>query len=148
DLPEASPARQDMDTIVAAGERARELVKQVLAFSRKQEGKRRELDLALVTREALRMLRATLPTTINIIEQVTDVPALFGDAGELQQVIVNLVTNAAQAIGSDQGTITVGIQLQGSDIRFSVVDSGCGMDAKTMERIFEPFFTTKEVGEG
>jgi two-component system, cell cycle sensor histidine kinase and response regulator CckA len=160
DLPEDSPVRGDLGTIITASERARDLVKQILVFSRKQGLVKEEVDLARVAREGLRMLRASLPATIQIIEQISEVPPLFGDPGELHQVIVNLVTNAAQAIGGEVGKITVRIwsageplallhtSHAGSTIYLSVSDTGCGMDAATADRIFEPFFTTKEVGEG
>lgn len=75
-------------------------------------------------------------------------PRFFGDAGELNQVVVNLVTNAAQAIGPAKGVITVQLTVGERDIELSVADTGCGMDNGTLERIFEPFFTTKPVGEG
>jgi signal transduction histidine kinase len=106
------------------------------------------------------MLRATLPATIEIIEQVTRVPPLFGDPTQLHQVVVNLVTNAAQAIGNRVGQIkicvrspieqTASLQMPGDGrvIYMSIADTGCGMDAATIDRIFEPFFTTREVGEG
>jgi PAS domain S-box-containing protein len=148
DLVEDHAAHRDVETIVAAGERARDLVSQILAFSRKQKSDRHEIDLATVVHEALRMLRATLPATIAIVEEIDPVPAVSGDARELQQVLVNLVTNGAQAIGAVPGKITIAVKPDGDGIRLSVADTGCGIDAKTMERIFEPFFTTKEVGEG
>src|ERR1700730_11546318 len=107
ELPETSRVRADIETIVGASERARDLVRQILAFSRKQALVKQEVDLSLVTREALRMLRASLPATIKIVERISEVPPLFGDAGELHQVVVNLITNAAQAIGGHVGRITV-----------------------------------------
>jgi PAS domain S-box-containing protein len=159
DLPSDSQVRSDIETIVRATERARDLVKQILAFSRKQDLVKREVDLARVTRDALQMLRASVPATIQILDQILEVPRLFGDAGELHQVIVNLVTNAAHAIGGDFGKITVRLwgaaerqasprPEAGSSVFLSVADTGCGMDERTVERIFEPFFTTKGVGDG
>ena len=145
---EDQASRQDLETIATAGERARDLVKQILAFSRKQEAVRQPFDAAQIVHEALSMLRRSLPATIAIVEQIKQVPPLIGDAGGLQQVLVNLVTNAAQAIGSSKGIITVSVDIQEEEVHLAVADSGCGMDAKTMERMFEPFFTTKEVGEG
>ena len=104
------------------------------------------------------MLRASLPATIQIVDQILEVPKVFGDAGELHQVIVNLVTNAAQAIGGGVGKITVGLwgtahrqsspDEAGPAVCLSIADTGCGMDEATVERIFEPFFTTKSVGDG
>jgi PAS domain S-box-containing protein len=160
ELPESNPVRGDIETIIRASERARDLVKQILAFSRKQDLVRRAVDLPAVTREALHMLRASLPTTIEIVEQISQVPLLFGDPGGLHQVLVNLVTNAAQAIGGRVGRITISIWEttetpsplhRGPTERavcLSVADTGRGMDEATLDRIFEPFFTTKEVGDG
>ena len=159
DLPSDSQVRSDIETIVRATERARDLVKQILAFSRKQDLVKQEVDLARVTRDALQMLRASVPATIEILDHILEVPRLFGDAGELHQVIVNLVTNAAHAIGSDFGKITVRLwgaaerqalprTEAGSAVFLSITDTGCGMDERTIERIFEPFFTTKGVGDG
>jgi signal transduction histidine kinase len=160
DLPEHSRVRADIETIIRASERAGDLVKKILAFSRRQELLKQEVDLALITLEALQMLRASLPASIEIVQQISKVPALFGDAGELYQVIVNLVTNAAQAIGGRIGRITVRLwpscEIQTSShtgearpaVCLSVADTGCGMDEATRDRIFEPFFTTKGAGKG
>lgn len=150
DLPEDSPLREDAELIIDASERARELVKQILNYSRKQGDLGREpVDVATAAEDALRMLRASLPTTIHIKTEIDDVvPPVLGDAGELRQAIVNLVTNAAQAIGSAVGTITVTVDRSEGNIRLRVADTGRGMDSAIAERIFEPFFTTKAVGEG
>jgi PAS domain S-box-containing protein len=153
ELPEASPLRADLETILQAGGRARDLVKQILAFSRKEDFAREEVDLGRVTREALRMLRAGLPARIAIEERIAAAPKLCGNAGELHQAVVNLVTNAAQAIGAEAGRITVSIASAADDgaapaICLAVADTGCGIDAAALGRVFEPFFTTKRVGEG
>jgi PAS domain S-box-containing protein len=159
ELPPNSPVHGDIETIARASERARDLVKKILAFSRKQDLVKQEVDLARVTRDALQMLRASVPATIQIVDQILEVPPLFGDAGELHQVIVNLVTNAAQAIGGGVGKITVtlwttaGQQSSPRDearpaVCLSIADTGCGMDEATVGRVFEPFFTTKGVGDG
>lgn len=160
EIPQDSVVRGDIETIISASRRARDLVKQILVFSRKQTPAKREVDLVAVISEALGMLRASLPATIEIIEQVMQVPPLFGDPTQLHQVVVNLVTNAAQAIGDKVGQIrisvrspieqTASLQTPAGErlIYMSIADSGCGMDAGTIDRIFEPFFTTREVGEG
>ena len=160
DLPQDSAVRGDMKTIIQASERARDLVKQILAFARKQDLVKQPVDLAMVAREALRMLRSSLPTTVQVVEQISDVPSVFGDPVGLHQVVVNLVTNAAQAIGAVIGRITVSIWAVGENqaspqqgaiqpiIYLSVADTGNGIPAATLDRIFEPFFTTKDVGEG
>jgi PAS domain S-box-containing protein len=159
-LPQDSREHANVVTIGQAGARARDLVQQILAYSRKDAPTRSIVDLAEVAREALGLLRASVPRTIQIIETLTAVPPLLGDSGALHQVITNLVTNAAHAIGEQVGTITVEIANAQADgvvegqratepvIRLSICDSGCGMDAATVARIFEPFFTTKAVGIG
>jgi PAS domain S-box-containing protein len=142
------PLREDLATIVQASQHARDLVKQILAFSRREALVRREIDLAGIVHDAVRMLRAGLSTTIDLVQEIDPVPALYADAGQLHQVIVNLVTNAAQAIGTAAGRIAVRLRSDDGTIRLEVADTGCGMDAETVKRIFEPFFTTKTVGEG
>jgi signal transduction histidine kinase len=147
-----SRERRNLDLILAGAERSRDLVKQILAFSRKEgeERPKQSVDDATVLREALRMMRATVQTSIRLVEEIGPSPAITGDPGQLQQVIVNVVTNAAQAIGQLQGSITVTLRPEpdGAHLRLSIADTGCGMDEATLARVFEPFFTTKPVGEG
>ena len=140
--------REDLALIVSSGERARDLVQQILAFSRKEGSGLRPVDLAAVTCDALRMLRAGVPATIRFVARVEAVPTIIGDPSGLHQIIVNLVTNAAQAIGPRQGRITVSLRPLGDSISLSVADTGTGIEGSTLDRIFEPFFTTKPVGEG
>jgi signal transduction histidine kinase len=156
-MPEGTDEREDLKTVVQASRHGRDLVQRILAFSRHQEVVKSEVNLAATTRQALQMLRPTVPATILISEEIEEVPFIFADASQLQQVVVNLITNAQQAIGDDLGTITIGVspasrrshRLSGGDfVRLRVADTGCGMDAETKDRVFEPFFTTKEVGEG
>jgi signal transduction histidine kinase len=147
-----SRERHNLDMAVTGAERSRDLVKQILAFSRKQdeEGGQQSADMRAVLREALRLMRATLPSSIRLEETIAAVPPVNGDPGQLQQVLVNLITNAAQAIGETQGRITVslGPDADGAALRLSIADSGCGMNEQILARIFEPFFTTKPMGEG
>ena len=150
-LPEGSRERKNILKVHGAAERARDLVRQILAFGRKQPSEQIWFDLAAVVRETIGLMRSTLPTTIEIAEQVAEVPMLFGDPGQLHQAIVNLMTNAAQAIGDKHGRIIVGLDpVKGNPegVCLSVEDTGCGMDEATALRIFEPFFTTKNVGDG
>lgn len=159
-LPEGGRDQRNIETVLHAGERARDLVREILMFSRKHEQLRQDFDLGGVAKTALQMLRPTLPATIRLEEQIGEVPAIAGDPGQIHQVIVNLVTNASHAIGSAHGLIAVSVGVapegiahpQGGPaapaIRLSVADTGCGMDEATVAQIFQPFFTTKGVGEG
>jgi signal transduction histidine kinase len=155
-LPEASRERKNIQTVHHAAERARDLVRQILAFGHKQQYQHVFFDLRGVVHQSLVLMRSTLPATIDIEERLADVPILFGDPAQLDQAVVNLVTNAAQAIGRKHGRITVTLGPAGNDpsgngraaVVLSVEDDGCGMDAATAARIFEPFFTTKKVGDG
>jgi signal transduction histidine kinase len=155
-MPEGSSEQEDLATIVQTSRHGRDLVQRILAFSRKREMTKTKVDLAVTTRQCLQMLRATIPASVLISEEIDEVPLVLADAGQLQQIIVNLVTNARQAIGNELGTITIGVSSAddrpttagGSFVLLRVADTGCGMDAETRDRIFEPFFTTKDVGEG
>jgi signal transduction histidine kinase len=139
----------NLDLALMGAQRARELVQQILAFGRKQAIEHRDFDIAQVVNDGIRMLRAVLPSTIKLESEIDPVPPIHGDAGQINQVLVNLVINGSHAIGDERGTITVTVA-EGDEacIRLSVADTGCGMDEKTAARLFEPFFTTKEVGKG
>jgi PAS domain S-box-containing protein len=150
-LPDSSSDRRNLDTVIGAAKRSRELVNQILAFSRKEGELRRDsVDLGQVLHNALGVMRGTFPAGIRVEEAIAPTPPLEADPAQLEQVIVNLVTNAAQAIGEAAGTIAVMLEpmADGAQLRLSVSDTGCGMDEATKARIFEPFFTTREVGKG
>ena len=162
ELPQDHPARQDIAEVQRAARRARELVQQILTFSRKQSPERRPVRTADVINDVLRMLRATTPSTIDLRSQILD-PGLqiFGEPTQLQQVLMNLGTNAAHAIGDRHGVIDIRQTLvdvrkdaihpdlpPGRYVCLTVSDSGHGMDRQTLERAFEPFFTTKDPGVG
>lgn len=150
---QGSPVRSNLETIYEASERARDLVRRVLAFSRKDEPEQHETNLGDVVREALKLMRATVPTSIQLEAAIADVPTIRADASQIHQVITNLISNAAGAMNNGMGAITVSLTRaprtkDANDVRLSVIDTGCGMDEPTMQRIFEPFFTTKAVGQG
>jgi PAS domain S-box-containing protein len=153
--PEGSPDRGLLALIQEGGSRARALVQQILTFARRDEPKRELLDMATVAGSVLKLLRSTLPATIVIEERMACVRPTVADEGQVHQVVMNLVTNAAHAIGDRTGTITVEVAEVSSAppdgsgaVRLSVADTGCGMDEATRQRIFDPFFTTKPVNEG
>jgi|SRR5580658_3026 PAS domain S-box-containing protein len=150
-LPEGSRERHNLGIVVGSAERSRDLVKQILAFSRKEDKRPQgDVDLGAVLREALALMRATVPSSIRIDAAIAPTPVITGDANELQQVVVNMISNAAQAIGPVLGNISVSLEPEAdcANLRLSVADTGCGMDEATIARVFEPFFTTKPVGEG
>ncbi len=164
DLPEESPSAKELEQVLYAAERGKELVKQILTFSRTAEQEFKPLRIQLVVREALKLLRATIPTTVEIeFDLDTDAGIILADQTQIHQVVMNLCTNAYQALEENSGKIR--ISLEKVDIRdeeitdpdaiyeeqytkLSVEDTGCGMDAIMIERIFDPFFTTKSVGQG
>ena len=150
--PDAS-FRQNLEAIHTAGQHARDLVRQILTFCRTAERPAAErVDLGAVVLEGLSLLRSTLPATIGLDIRTPTAPVVvLGDATELQQILVNLCTNAAHAMSS-RGTISVRLEAIGAapvgEAILSVSDTGCGMTTETQSRIFEPFFTTRRVGEG
>ncbi len=163
DLPEGSGAGISLDEIGKAGRRARDLVRQILTFSRNEPTQRAPVALAEVVAETERLLRVTLPPGIELnIQMQEGLPPVMADATQVEQALLNLCTNAIHAIGDVRGTVTVDVALAHPDQRtcerlgiapgsyatLAVRDSGTGMDAGTIERIFEPFFTTKVVGQG
>ncbi|MFH1057043.1 MAG: PAS domain S-box protein [Pseudomonadota bacterium] len=150
-----------LSEVLKAGERARDLVQQILAFSRQAEQAARPTDLDQVARECLRLLKATLPATIRLTYAPPPQPAVvLADPSQLGQVVMNLCTNAAQALHG-AGAVNVAVEArrleaapEGLDLRpgeyavLVVGDNGPGVDPLIAERIFDPFFTTKEVGRG
>ncbi|KQP06297.1 ATP-binding protein [Pseudorhodoferax sp. Leaf265] len=161
-----STAQESLREIEKAGRRARDLVRQILTFSRNEAPRRVPTDLAEVTSETERLLRVTLPPQVELLLRVhPGVPAVLADPTQVEQAVLNLCTNAVQAIQATpeaRGTVWIELQSEapsparcarlglapGHYARLSVRDNGPGMDPATRERIFEPFFTTKEVGQG
>ena len=162
---EKAPARRDhyQRQLTQVLKRGSEVVQRLLTFGRKVEPARRRVELNRVVLQALNLLERTIPKMVQLEPDLTpELPPLFGDPGQLEQVLVNLVTNAVDAMG-DEGRLDVRtflVEPQSSDhplpqelepapyLVLEVSDTGCGMDPKTQDRIFEPFFTTKEVGKG
>ncbi len=150
-LDDASAASRYLGEISSAGYRARELVKRIMTFSRKQPAVFVRQPLGPVVREAVGLLRATLPSGVRISLRGEDQAfEVMADATQLHQVVMNLGTNAWQAMGQRTGQIEVALEaVPGAPwVRLSFQDNGSGMSAATQARIFEPFFTTKPDGEG
>ena len=157
-----SQRHQDLEQISKAAYRARDLVRQILQFSRKTESARKQLSLAPMANEVLNLVGASLPKNIEILRRIDlDVAAVRADSTQLYQVFMNLCVNAGQAMPAG-GSMTVSLDnvsvqnrtlysgqiISGRYVCFRVQDTGVGMDQSTMAHAVEPFFTTKEVGKG
>ncbi len=155
--------RDYLGAVLKASGRAIDLVRQILTFSRQQKLERRPIELHSVVAEACKLLRASIPSTIEFEISLKDAPVVLADATQIHQVLMNLGTNAWHAIGDRPGNLQVKLERclidssfaspqtrlnPGEYSRLSVTDSGRGMDEETLKRIFEPFFTTKPAGEG
>jgi signal transduction histidine kinase len=147
---EGSPLRANLALIHQSGIRACELVKQILAFGRKEIGERKPVDIQGVLEEAVAMLRSSIPATISISTKLEKVPLILADPTQVHQVIINVVANAGHAIGEKFGeiSITMAPAKSGDAVQITISDDGCGMPREVLDRIYEPFFTTKSVGKG
>ncbi len=153
-----------MEEVLKASKRATDLVKQILTFSRQSEQELKPLNIGLVIKEVLKMLRSSLPSTIEIISDVSSsIDPVMADPTQIHQVVMNLCTNAAHAMKERGGTLMITLHhcelpdetsllhpdlIPGPYMKIAISDTGCGMEGVILERIFDPFFTTKERGEG
>ena len=165
DIPEGTVTYRNLKQIVKAGNRAKDLVKQILAFSRKSEQERKAININPLLKEGLKLIRSSLPSTIKIKRNIKVKSAVvMADPIQVHQVLMNLCTNALQAMREKGGGVLevalseVEINQEnsnlyqslepGSYIKLTVRDTGPGIDERIMERIFEPYFTTKKPEEG
>jgi signal transduction histidine kinase len=162
-VPETDKVRKNIDEILKVSSRARDLVKQILAFSRRTKHEYIQLKLDVTVKESLKMLRAILPKTIEIRQNLPANGRVMADSTQIHQVVMNLCSNAAHAMGERGGVLDVslnkvdvheGVEALALDLppgpylRLSVRDTGHGMTPEVLERIFDPYFTTKEKGRG
>ena len=164
DLPEGNPAQASLAQVIKAANRAKTLVRQILAFSRKAQLVKSEREIAPIVSESLDFLRASLPTTIAIEHDFEpDLGCVLADATQIQQLVMNLCTNAAHAMSEHGGLLSVSLAKKQVDVSMdaqvgqltpgtyvvlTVKDTGLGIGPDLMDRLFEPFFTTKEQGDG
>jgi len=165
DLPPKSQVRKDLGQIVNAALRAKDLVKQILTFSRQTGVELKPLRIHLLVKETLKLLRATLPSTIKISTKIDATCApIMADATQIHQILLNLCTNASYAMSDNGGVLEISLREVEAEedahiranpnlarrtyVLLRVKDSGCGMTEETRKRIFEPFFTTKGPGAG
>jgi PAS domain S-box-containing protein len=154
---------QNLQEVLSAGNRAKDLVKQILTFSRQVDQKQKPIQVKPLVKEALRLLRASIPSTVEIEQNLQSDTLVMGDPTQIHQILMNLCTNAAHAMEDNGGLLTVSLldaELDsdfisnrpglkpGQYITLTVTDTGHGISPDVMEKIFDPFFTTKEKGKG
>jgi len=164
DLPEGSSARTRLDRVLKSADRAKNLVQQILAFSRQGEQEEKPIQLVPIIKEVLTMLRASIPATIEIRQNIQrESGTVVVDSTQVHQVLMNLCTNAAHAMSEKGGILEVSLEdvdldeeavtkypdlEPGSYVKFTVSDTGHGMSEAIKEKIFDPYFTTKDKGVG
>jgi CheY-like chemotaxis protein len=164
DAGQNAAVQEDIAEILKSASRAKDLVQQILTFTRQRESSRQVVRLDTIIKEAMKILRASLPAQINIETRLApEAPTVLADPTQIYQVTMNLATNALHAMEGGAGQLTITLESFQPDeafvqahpqsrrvqhARLSVTDTGHGMDASTLERIFDPFFTTKPVGKG
>ena len=154
---------QYLREVLHAGRRAKDLVKQILTFSRQTDQERTPVLVRLIVKEVIKLLRASLPSTIEIHQNIQSDALVMGDPTQIHQVMMNLCTNAGYAMRDQGGRLTVNLEpleldpdfaaghpnlKPGPYLKLTVSDTGPGIPESELDRIFEPFFTTKEKGEG
>ena len=163
DVPEGTSQHRNLQEVLKAGSRARDLVKQILTFSRQTEQELKPVQINQIIADTLKLLRASLPTTVRITQNIKSESAVLADPTQIHQVIMNLCTNAAHAMRAKGGQLKIDLSdvelgesfieqhpylSPGMYIKLRIIDTGHGMETAMLDRIFDPFYTTKERGEG
>ncbi len=164
DLEQWHPVTENLSEIKLASLRAKDVVKQLLSFSRKMDIKREPVDIRIIVKETLKLLKASLPSSIQVRENLPEaVDTVVADPTQIHQLLINLCTNAAHAMGENGGSLTIELSnvtldftaaskhpdlKPGDYVRFSVSDTGHGIPVNLLDKIFDPYFTTKDVTQG
>lgn len=164
DVPEWSPAHNNLQEIKTASMRAKDIVHQLLSFSRKTEQNKKNIRILPIIKESIKLIRSSIPTTIDIQMNAEDVEGVINaDPTQIHQILINMCTNAAHAMDEEGGTLTISLSeieldrlsrylyqdiVPGKYVQLTIEDTGIGIDASIVDKIFDPYFTTKEVGKG
>ncbi len=164
DLPDWNPAYDNINEIKTASLRAKDVVRQLLSFSRKTEQEQKPLDISEVIKESIKLIRSSIPSSIEIREELPDkVDTILADGTQIHQILINLCTNASHAMTDGGGLLEIILRPMvlkekvdgvlkdlspGNYIKLIIKDSGSGIDPKIHDKIFDPYFTTKEIGKG
>lgn len=163
DIPKESPFRSSLDEIYAAAKRAKDMVKQILTFARQEKGEIKLIKIQYIVKEALKLIRSTVPATIEIRQDISNhCGAINADPTQIHQIVMNLTTNAYHAMEETGGIMTISLKEvelneqdafslnieKGSYVCLTVSDTGTGIPDDIKEKIFDPFFTTKKQGKG
>ena len=147
--PEGSRTSAYLEKVVAGTKQAANLTNQMLAYAGKASFHQEAIDLNVLVQEMAELVRVSIPKKINFwTELSTERAVIQANRGQLSQLVMNLITNAGEAIGDQSGDVTVRTQADGEAVRLEISDTGSGMDEQTRERIFDPFFSTKGPGRG
>lgn len=162
--PAGTQLEKDLEQVLIAANRAKELVKQILSFSRQSATERIPLQIQLLIKEGLKMIRASIPTTISITEDIDSMSGVvLADPSQVHQILMNLCTNAYHAMEETGGVLSVTLKsvliwpdeekrsthaTPGEYLELTVSDTGCGIGPDIIDKIFDPYFTTKGVGKG
>ncbi len=162
-IAEPEKAEKSIDQLLNGAQRAAALIQQILTFSRQSEYKTRPFKVSALIKEVLKLLRSSIPTNIEINENIFSDATIMADSTQIHQVIMNLCTNAYHAMRDTGGTLTIDLNevnfsdfkntpdliiQSGNYLKLSVRDTGHGIDEKILKQIFDPYFTTKEIGKG
>ncbi len=163
DVEKGTPLEDNLQEVYAAGTRAKDLVKRILAFARQSDEERKPIQVNLIVKEVLKFIRSSIPATIEIKQNIESESLIMGNSTQIHQILMNLCTNAAHAMENKNGTLDVRLKditvdgtknwhtsdiKLGDYIEIKVSDTGTGIQPEIMKKIFEPYFTTKTIGEG